>query len=166
MNLRRFACTSCLTLLLAAMASGETALKPEVDDVAVPRQAPKDAAPAMTSPSRAQCVARCEASNGECNSEVRRDRQACSKQAATGGNNPFTGRPNGRDMYCGYFNRDHCGLMGNRGACSDRFARRYAECVEWMRGNVASNRFDCVRAETKAQALCRAELRDCKATCE
>jgi hypothetical protein len=113
-----------------------------------------------------KCVQRCESDNGRCNSGVRQNRQECSKQAANGGNNPFTGRPDQYDYYCGYFNFDRCAAYGgNTGACAGRFERRYAECVEWMRGNVASRRFDCIKAEGKAQNLCRAELADCKKQC-
>ena len=112
---------------------------------------------------RGKCVARCEIDNGLCNSDVRRSRQECSKKAANNGNNPLTGRPD--DAYCGYFNGDHCGFYGNRGACGQRFMRRYAECVDWMRDSIAAQRFDCFQAETKAQGLCRAELQDCQAAC-
>lgn len=121
----------------------------------------KSAAPATA---HQKCVARCEADNGRCNSGVRRGRQECSKKAANNGNNPLTGQPD--DAYCGYFNADHCGYYtGNRGACGQRFARRYAECVEWMRGSIGTQRFDCFKAENKAQSLCRAELQDCQAEC-
>lgn len=119
--------------------------------------------PASLTP-RQKCIARCEADNGRCNSEVRRSRQECSRKAANNGNNPMTGRP--EDGYCGYFQADQCGYYsGSRGACGQRFARRYAECTEWMRGSISSQRFDCFKAETKAQGLCRAELQDCQVEC-
>ena len=111
---------------------------------------------------RRACQALCDTEHGQCNSEVRRSRQECSRQAAAGTDNPFLGRPDELDFYCGYFDIAECETAG----CAARFAQRYAECVQFMRGNVASRRFDCIRAETKAQALCRAELRDCRAQCE
>jgi hypothetical protein len=111
---------------------------------------------------RRRCQAQCDSENGECNSEVRRSRQECSKEAATGGNDPFSGRPEAFDYYCGYFDIAQC----QNSVCANRFARRYAECVQFMRGSVTSRRFDCIRAETKARGLCRAELRDCRVQCQ
>ncbi len=111
---------------------------------------------------RRRCQAQCDSEHGQCNSDVRRSRQECSKQASNGGNDPFTGRPEAFDYYCGYFDIAQC----EDSDCADRFALRYAECVQLMRGNVTSRRFDCIRAETKAQGLCRAELRDCRSQCE
>jgi hypothetical protein len=156
-----------LLFAFAATAAGDNALKPQVGDAELPKPGIKQPVQAREADAaRKQCVMRCETANGLCNSEVRQSRQECSKQAATAGNDPFTGRSDTQDSFCGYFNRDHCGFAGNRGTCSQRFAQRYAECAEWMRGNIASRRFDCVRAETKAQGLCRAELQDCRTTCE
>ena len=157
-------CAFVLVLLgLVSGVSSEEALKPEVADV----ETKQNAKPTLSSAAaaRAECISQCESANGQCNSEVRRERQECSRQAATGGNNPFTGRPDGQTYYCGYFGADHCGMGRNRAGCTQRFSRRYSQCVEWMRGNVASRRFDCVRAETKAQSFCRAELQDCRKTC-
>lgn len=138
----------------------EAVAKTPADVLVNPRPASKPVAPATA---REKCVARCEIDNGLCNSDVRRGRQECSKKAANNGNNPLTGRPD--DAYCGYFGGDHCGFYSNRGACGQRFVRRYAECVDWMRGNIAAQRFDCFKAESKAQGLCRAELQDCQAAC-
>lgn len=151
----------------ATIAAGDTGLKATVGgvEVATPAAAAQPAETNDPESSRKRCINRCESDNGRCNSEVRRGRQECSREAATGGGNPFTDRPDSYDYYCGYFNSDHCGYAGNRGACSQRFAQRYSECVEWMRGNVASRRYDCHRAETRAQALCRAELQDCRTQC-
>jgi hypothetical protein len=126
-------------------------------------------APQTTQPQspRDRCVRQCEQNNGMCNSDVRRNKQDCEKQAANRGNNPFTGRPDAYDGYCGYFHSyGQCGYFSNRGGCTSRYARRYAECVEWMRGNIASQRFDCYKAESKASGLCRAELRDCRVQCD
>lgn len=154
-----------LLLGLVALAAADSSVQADggIEAAATPvKAAGKLAAPATA---RQKCVARCEADNGRCNSEVRRGRQECSKKAANNGNNPFTGRPD--DAYCGYFNADHCGYYtGNRGSCGQRFARRYAECVEWMRVSIGAQRFDCFKAESKAQGLCRAELQDCQAECQ
>lgn len=155
---------------VATLAAGDSGVKATIGGVEITTPATPAAAarPAETSDPeslRKRCANRCESDHGRCNSEVRRGRQECSRQAAHNSDNPFTGVPEGYDHYCAYFNADRCGYAGNRGACSQRFARRYAECVEWMQGNVASRRFDCHRAETKAQGLCREELRECRSQC-
>ena len=157
------ACCVLLVVCLDAMAADPTVKSPPV---AAAAKTPADSLSAKPAPltARQKCLQRCATNNGLCNSDVRRDRQECSKKAANNGNNPLTGRPD--DMYCDYFGGDHCGYFSNRGACSRRFERRHAECVDWMRGSIASQRFDCFRAETKAQGLCRAELQDCEAACE
>lgn len=158
---------SCLILTIifnataaADDAASKVATAAHADAPVPPKPA---AAPVAPRTVREKCVARCETDNGLCNSDVRRGRQECSKKAANNGNNPLTGRPD--DAYCGYFDGDHCGFYSNRGACGQRFTRRYAECVDWMRGSIAAQRFDCFQAQTKAQGLCRAELQDCRAAC-
>ena len=163
--------TQIFGLALLAAASGSVAELPVKavtgveTGVTVPAKAAVIDKPAATATAKQKCVARCEVDNGRCNSDVRRGRQECSKKAANSGNNPFTGRPD--EGYCGYFTADHCGYYtGNRGACGQRFERRYAECVEWMRGSISAQRFDCFKAESKAQGLCRAELQDCQAECQ
>ena len=108
-----------------------------------------------------RCLASCDQEHGQCNSEARQNRQVCSKEVSSGGNNPFSGRPEAFDYYCGYFEIARCGTRD----CAARFAQRYAECVQFMRGDITSRRFDCMRAQDKAQGLCRAELRDCRAQC-
>ena len=109
-----------------------------------------------------RCFAQCDSENGQCNSEVRQSRQVCSKEASTGGNNPFSGRAEAYDYYCGYFDVAQCSTRG----CVQRLGQRYAQCVQLMRGDITARRFDCMRAEGKAQSLCRAELRDCRAQCQ
>jgi hypothetical protein len=125
-------------------------------------EAADKATAAAAGKAKRRCRAQCDAENGQCNSEVRQSRAECSKQAASGGNNPFLGRPEAFDYHCGYFEIAQCPDRD----CAERFALRYADCVQFMRGNVTSRRFDCIRAENKAQALCRAELRDCRTLCE
>jgi hypothetical protein len=120
------------------------------------------AAVAALQRAKRRCLSRCDQENGECNSEARQSRQVCSKEVSNGGNDPFSGRPEAFDYYCGYFDIAQC---GNRD-CAARFAQRYAECVQFMRGSITSRRFDCMRAQDKAQALCRVELRDCRADCD
>lgn len=171
-GLKLFGC-GILTIILNVAAAADDVAAKVAPAVQATAQTPADtlatSRPAVAKPSAAQtargkCVARCEIDNGLCNSDVRRSRQECSKKAANNGNNPLTGRPD--DAYCGYFDGDHCGFYSNRGACGQRFVQRYAECVDWMRGSIASQRFDCFKAETKAQGLCRAELQDCQAACQ
>lgn len=152
-----------LTIILnVAIATDETA--PKVAQAQTPADSTSATAKPAPQTARDKCVARCAIDNGLCNSDVRRSRQECSRKAANNGNNPLTGRPD--DAYCGYFGGDHCGFYSNRGACGQRFLRRHAECVDWMRGNIAAQRFDCFKAETQALGLCRAELQDCQASCE
>ena len=155
---------------LAALLIGSIALAADAPSTGSKTQEAADAkvtakASDANSP-RKMCIQQCEQNNGLCNTDVRSSKRDCEKQAANRGNNPFTGRPDAYDNYCGYFGGDHCGYFSNRGVCSNRYVRRYAECVEWMRGNIAAQRYDCYRAETKAQSLCRAELRDCRTQCE
>jgi hypothetical protein len=171
-NLKRFSLLALTIILNVAVAAddatsklapaAQAAAKTPADALATSK--PAVAKPATAQTARQKCVARCEIDNGLCNSDVRRGRQECSKKAANNGNNPLTGRPD--DAYCGYFDGDHCGFYANRGACGQRFMRRYAECVDWMRGSIAAQRFDCFQAETKAHGLCRAELQDCQAACQ
>lgn len=172
MRIHASACAGLLLLfnsaLLLVTASMAVAAEPETKtttaaDKAASKEDVARATSAAPATARQKCLARCEADNGLCNSEVRRGRRECSRKAASNNNNPLTGRPD--DAFCGYFHGDHCGVYGNRGACSQRFVRRYAECVQWMRGNIAAQRFDCFKAETQAQGLCRAELHDCRAAC-
>lgn len=111
---------------------------------------------------RQRCEAQCDQDNGQCNSEARQSRQQCSKEVSNGGVSPFSGRPEQFDYYCGYFDIAQCGTRD----CALRLSRRYAECVQLMRGDITSRRFDCIRAQDQAQALCRTELRDCRAQCE
>lgn len=170
-GLKRFGWVALTIILNVAAAAADpaakvaqatpAAAKTPADTLGTSTPAAKPAAPQTA---REKCVARCEIDNGLCNSDVRRSRQECSRKAANNGNNPLTGRPD--DAYCGYFGADHCGFYSNRGACGQRFVRRYAECVDWMRGNIAAQRFDCFKAETKAHGLCRAELQDCQAACQ
>jgi len=122
-----------------------------------------DGAAAYAAPrTQRRCEAQCDKDNGQCNSEARQSRQVCSRNAANGGNNPFSGRPESFDYYCGYFDIAECGSRD----CAARLAQRYAECVQVMRGDIISRRFDCMRAQDEAQSLCREELRDCRAQCE
>jgi hypothetical protein len=111
---------------------------------------------------RQRCETQCDQDNGQCNSEARQSRQQCSKEVSSGGVSPFSGRPEAFDYYCGYFDIAQCGTRD----CAARLSRRYAECVQFMRGDITSRRFDCIRAQDQAQSLCRTELRDCRAQCE
>jgi len=160
------ACLVCLTLCglaLGILGMGWPILSAMAGDQQPAAETSASAADkAMAARARRRCQAQCDSEHGQCNSEVRRSRQECSKDASNGGNNPFTGRPEAFDYYCGYFDIAQCANSD----CVSRFASRYAECVQFMRGSVTSRRFDCIRAETKAQGLCRVELRDCRTQCE
>lgn len=122
-----------------------------------------------------KCLRQCEAAETRCSSEVRRARQECSRNAASAGRDPFTGRRDalgGRvgdySYFCSYF--DHagrdCGSDIHGHSCLLRFAQRYSACLDAMSSNVAAMRYDCYRSERDAQNFCRDELRDCKAACQ
>jgi hypothetical protein len=136
--------------------AGEPPTSPETTT-----SAPDKAAAEAARRAKRRCLSVCDRQNGQCNSEARQSHQVCSKEVSSGGNNPFSGRPEAFDYYCGYFEIAAC---GNRD-CAARFAQRYAECVQFMRGSITARRFDCMRAQDKAQALCRVELRDCRQQC-
>src|SRR5262245_22068822 len=73
---------------------------------------PGKAATGAYSRAKRRCLTQCDSDNGLCNSEVRRSRQECSKQALNGGNDPFSIRPNAYDYYCGYFELAQCATRG------------------------------------------------------
>jgi hypothetical protein len=158
---------ACLvTLTICGLALGSMG-SPTLRAVAGDQQPGSDTAasaadlPATSTKAR-RCLAQCDSEHGECNSEVRRSRQECSRDAANGGNNPFTGRVDEFDYYCGYFDIAQC----TNAVCARRFAARYSECIQFVRGSVTARRFDCIRAETKAIGLCRVELKDCRTQCD
>jgi hypothetical protein len=151
----------CLAVLLGLGWSDRPSRAAEPPTSQDAGSASDQAALAAVQRAKRRCLSQCDKDNGQCNSEARQSRQVCSKEVSHGGNNPFSGRPEALDYYCGYFEIAQC---GNR-ACAARFAQRYAECVQFMRGSITSRRFDCMRAQDKAQALCLGELRDCRAQC-
>lgn len=111
---------------------------------------------------RLECIRQCETADGLCNSQVRQARQECSRNAANSGRDPLTLRDDDYTYFCSYFrNPAHAG-PGNFAA---RFAEHYDLCINVMHQNTASLRFDCHRNERDAQNICRAELRECRATC-
>lgn len=112
---------------------------------------------------RQTCVNQCDLANGTCNSEVRQARQECSRNAANSGRDPMTMRNNDYTYFCSYFRNPDRRGAGNFEA---RFTQHYDMCVDVIQQNIASMRYDCYRNERDAQSICRAELRDCQATCQ
>jgi hypothetical protein len=156
---------SCLLSLAilgtAVAASGDSSVgAQDHSDDAATIPAPT-AEPARTA--AASCAKQCDVAEAMCSSEVRRARQQCSKNAANSGRDPFTMR-NEYAYFCGYFNSGaYCGAGS---ACRDRLAHTYGLCIDAVQQNIASMRYDCYLNERTAQAYCRDELRDCKATCQ
>jgi hypothetical protein len=122
-------------------------------------------------PTRASCLTHCQAAEGRCSREVRNARRDCERVAANGGRDVFTGRNNGYGIdygeFCNYFaNPDlNCGSDSYSRTCQARLARRHGICLDAMQ-NIASLRYDCFRTERDANTQCRADLTDCKATCQ
>jgi hypothetical protein len=119
--------------------------------------------PSSAETSRKTCVNQCNLANGNCNSEVRRARQECSRNAANGGRDPMTMRNNDYTYFCSYFRNPGYPGPGNFDA---RFAQHYRLCINLMQESIASMRYDCYRNERDTQNICRTELRDCQASCQ
>jgi hypothetical protein len=123
-------------------------------------------------PTRTACMTHCEASEGRCSRDVRSARRECERVAANGGRDVFTGRnANGYGidygLFCNYFAdaEVNCGSDYYSRGCQGRLARRHGICLDAMQ-NIAQLRYDCFRTERDANKQCRAELTDCKATCQ
>lgn len=121
----------------------------------------KKATPAQTA--RQQCINQCNLADGQCNSEVRRARQECSRNAANSGRDPMTMRNDDYTYFCSYFHNPGRQGPGNFRA---RFTQHYNLCIDVMQQNIASMRYDCYRNERDAQNICRSELRECQAACQ
>ena len=115
---------------------------------------------------RRACVERCDVTESNCSSSVRRATKQCMKSAATGGIDPWTRRREYAGYYCGFFRGDHCGGAYDRQRCLNRYALRLSVCTDWFRDNTASQYFDCRSSERESLVLCRDELRDCHAACD
>ena len=104
---------------------------------------------------RQACINQCNVADGQCNSEVRRARQECSRNAANSGRDPMTMRNDDYTYFCSYF----------RNPGRARFTQHYDLCIDVIQQNIASMRYDCYRNERDAQNICRTELRQCQAAC-
>lgn len=124
-------------------------------------------------PPRATCLNHCAAAEGRCSREVRRARADCSRNAASGGNDPFGGPRDSfgsrvdYDDFCSYFANPsiNCGSDYYSRDCQARHARRHNMCLNAMQ-NIAEMHYDCFRVERDASKQCREELSDCKAQCQ
>lgn len=131
-------------------------------DTTAAEPAQDDKQPSAAEIARSSCVNQCRLADGKCNSEVRRARQECSRNAANSGRDPMTMRNNDYTYFCSYFRNPGRRGPGNFDA---RFNQHYNLCIDLMQQNITSMRFDCYRSERDAQNICRAELRECQAAC-
>jgi len=145
---------ACLAMVAAAAADSPASTKKSEPQPAV-------AAPPVPN----ACVMRCEKSESECSSQVRRARASCSKKAANSGRDPMLMRRDYSAYFCGYFGNDHCARDPFAKDCRNRFSRRHGLCVDTIQDNIAAQRYDCFLNERDAQTYCRDELRDCKSSC-
>jgi hypothetical protein len=113
------------------------------------------------------CEKSCDEADARCGTEVRRARAECSKNAANGGRDPFSQyRPLDYSYFCSYFNGSaRCGNPYYGTGCKARYQNHYHVCLDAMRYNIASMRYDCFLNERDASNVCRDELRECKAGC-
>ncbi len=167
MNGRAAAWLGCLCVVLslvgvslAADDSDKQQVERSTSTAADTAPTAKKATPAQKA--RQQCINQCDTGNGQCNSEVRRARQECSRSAANSGRDPMTMRSD-YTYFCNYF--QHPGRRGP-GNFQARFTQHYNLCIDVMQQNIASMRYDCYRNERDAQNICRTELRECQAACE
>jgi hypothetical protein len=152
--LRRMLCV-CAVILSAGVIAADGAKAPE--------EKPTEGETAALK----ACEKSCDDADGMCGSEVRRASAECSKDAANAGRAPFSQyRPYDYSYFCGYFNYSgRCADPYRRAGCKARFVNHYHACLDAMRYNIAAMRYDCFENERDATAVCRDELRQCKAAC-
>jgi len=153
----------CVVLSLVGVSPAEESSKQveqPTSTAATEADRAKKPAPAQTA--RQACINQCNAADGQCNSEVRRARQECSRKAANSGRDPMTMRNDDYTYFCNYFHNPGRQGPGNFRA---RFTQHYNLCIDVMQQNIASMRYDCYRNERDAQNICRGELRECQAAC-
>jgi hypothetical protein len=151
----------CVVLSLAGASVAEESSKEVERPTSTATSETDRAKPAQTA--RQACINQCNVSDGQCNSEVRRARQECSRKAANSGRDPMTMRNDDYTYFCSYFHNPGRQGPGNFRA---RFAQHYNLCIDVMQQNIASMRYDCFRNERDAQNICRGELRECQAACQ
>jgi hypothetical protein len=153
----------CVALTwLGAGAADEGTARVEKPASAATSETPQSSGKAPPANAAKTCVSQCDIADGNCNSEVRRARQECSRNAANSGRDPMTMRNNDYTYFCSYFRNPGRRGPGNFDA---RFAQHYNLCVDVIQQNIASMRYDCYRNERDAQNICRTELRDCQTSC-
>ena len=164
MNGKAAAWVGCVCVVLswigASLAAESNKQVEQPASTATEADRPKKAAPPTP---RQACINQCNISDGQCNSEVRRARQECSRNAANSGRDPMTMRNDDYTYFCSYFHNPGRQGSGNYRA---RFTQHYNLCVDVMQQNIASMRYDCFRNERDAQNICRSELRECQASCQ
>lgn len=167
MNARTLAHVLAILLAGTAIAADNStsgAISGPANGTATPQ--PTSAAEDSKKPTRVACLNRCTIAQARCSRDVRQARQECSRKAAMGGRDPFTGRAD-YGYFCSYFEDSarNCGSDYYSRSCQARLAQRYGLCLETMQ-NIASMRYDCIRSERDATHHCREELSDCKAACQ
>lgn len=167
MNARNFLHVLAIFFASAALSADNTSgsIGGRVNGAEISKQS-APASDAEQPPTRATCLTHCSASEARCSRDVRRARQDCSRNAASAGRDPFTGRTDYGD-FCSYFANPgrNCGSDYYSRSCQARLAQRHGLCLDAME-NVAALRYDCFRGERDAMNQCREELRDCKAACQ
>lgn len=146
---------ACITT--ASTTADDLSISAEVNGVGMETQSKSE----RESPKKASsCSAQCTSAHSRCGSEVRRARQECSRNAATGGREAFDSFQD-PGLLCSYFRRPrNCGP-----GCEARFARHLSMCMKAV-DNPARMRQDCIDQERQAQNFCRQELRECEMACK
>jgi hypothetical protein len=166
MNGRAVAWAGCVCVVLSLVGvslAEESSKQVERPASAATTEADRAQKPTPAPTARQACINQCNVANGQCNSEVRRARQECSRKAANSGRDPMTMRNDDYTYFCSYFHNPGRQGPGNFRA---RFTQHYNLCVDVMQQNIASMRYDCFRNERDAQNICRGELRECQAFCQ
>ena len=110
-----------LWVMMSVLSVGSAEQGTPVEKAASPANESTDTAkPSSAESARKECARQCGTADGRCNSEVRRARQECSRNAANNGRNPMTMRDNDFSYFCNYFRNP-----GRRG--SGNFQWRYHE---------------------------------------
>jgi hypothetical protein len=152
----------CVVLSLVGVSlADENSSAVKQSTATAPAESVKKATPAQNA--HQTCINQCNVADGQCNSEVRRARQECSRNAANSGRDPMTMRNDEYTYFCSYFRNPGRRGPGNFNA---RFTQHYDLCINVMQQNIASMRYDCFRNERDAQNICRSELRECQTACQ
>lgn len=158
MKTRLLALCALACIATASTTADDLSISAEVNGVGMETasKSERNASKKASSP----CSAQCSSAHSRCGSEVRRARQECSRNAATGGREAFDSYSD-PGIFCSYFRRPrNCGP-----GCEARFARHLRLCMQAV-DNPARMRHDCIDQERQAQNICRQELHECEMACK